>query len=443
MTLRVDSIIYNGYMLTMDDHCSQYPHGAIAIDNAHIIDLGDCETICSKYHAKTMIDVHGDVIAPGFINGHTHCAMTLFRGIADGTQLHNWLTRSILPLEDLVTTEEFVYCGTRLAILEMIRGGTTTCVDMYLHPDAVARACVAMGMRGFIGANIRNNEDDLVIAEHFINRWLNHPLITPALAPHAPHTVPLTLLRATQSLSDRHQVPVLMHVAETADENRTMEQRYGQRSIPWLSDEGLLNERLTIAHGVHLTAPEITTIASMNTGIIHCPISNLKLGSGIAPITLMLDTGCAVGLGTDGAASNNSLNMIESIKMAILLQRINPRATLLNSYDGIALATRGAAHAIHQQNQIGTLEPGKKADIISIALDSPHQLPIYDPLSTIAFASDVFDVQTVMINGELVVTKGNYCYASSVIQTIIVEAQDYQKAISSLLKNKQLQHNTI
>jgi 5-methylthioadenosine/S-adenosylhomocysteine deaminase len=407
----VDLIIRNGTVVTMDGKSDLISHGAVAIRGDRILEVGPTAKISAKYHARRVIDARGQVVMPGLINTHTHVPMVLFRGIADDLILSEWLQKYIFPAEARNVNEEFVRWGAKLGCLEMILGGTTTYVDMYYFEDAIAEETAKAGMRAVLGETVLdfpapdNKTWDAAVAytEKFINRWKGNPLITPAVAPHAPYTVSTDHLKAAHALSDKYSVPLVIHVAEAPTETQTIQEKYGASPVAYLEHIGILDGRVIAAHMVHPTEDDIATLVSRSVGVAHCPQSNMKLASGVAPVPKMLKAGVAVGLGTDGAASNNDLDLWEEIDTAAKLHKvISGDPTVLSARQALEMATIGGARAIHQEREIGSIEPGKKADIIIVRMDGVHQIPVYDVYSQLVYATKASDVESVVINGRLV-----------------------------------------
>lgn len=429
--VKVDLIVCSDVIITMDVHRRIIQRGALAILDGIIVAVDEEAVIQSHYTASEQLNVGTDVLLPGFINGHSHSPMTLLRGCSDDAQLMSWLRDTIFPLEKAFINNEFTYWGTMLALLEMMRGGITTVVDMYWHVDGIARACHAMGMRAIIGSTLLHHDHELDNAERFAKNWKDCDLITPALAPHSTAEVPLELLKQAFRAADTDGIPLLIHVDETKEGAQKVRERYGMSSIALLSHHGLLNARCIFAHAVHTTHEDLQKIAAAGAGIVHCPTSNMKLASGIAPVIDMLEEGCFVGLGTDGAASNNSLNIMAEIKLAVLLQRVHAgRADCLSAMTALECATIRGAQAIHKDHEIGSLEVGKKADVISIDLRQDHQLPAYHPVSTIVFASEPSDVRTVIINGVVKLQDGIIKVPEDTLREIRKEVMGFRAKIS-------------
>jgi len=408
---RVDVIITGGTVVTMDSGLRVIEGGAVAIRGERIVDVGTSAEIAAKYTARRSVNASGKVVMPGLINTHTHVPMVLFRGIADDLVLMEWLQKYIFPAEAKNVDEQFVRWGTRLGCLEMIQGGTTTFVDMYYFEDAIAEEASKAGMRAVLGETLidfpapDNKTWDAAVGymEKFAARWKGNALITPAVAPHAPYTVSTDHLKQTHSISERLSIPLVIHVAEDQAEVKTIQERYKASSVAYLDSIGLLDSRVIAAHMVWPTAEDIATLAKRSVGVGHCPQSNMKLAAGAAPVPQMLKAGVAVGLGTDGSASNNDVSMWEEIDTAAKLHKlISKDPTTINAREALEMATIRGAKAIHQDKEIGSLENGKRADIIVVDIQSTHQIPVYNVYSQLVYATKASDVETVLINGKIV-----------------------------------------
>jgi 5-methylthioadenosine/S-adenosylhomocysteine deaminase len=408
---RADVIITGGTVVTMDASYRVIESGAVAIRGERIVAVGDAREIARKYLAASIIDARGKVVMPGLINTHTHVPMVLFRGIADDLVLMEWLQKYIFPAEAKNVDEQFVRWGTRLGCLEMIAGGTTTFVDMYYFESAIAEETARAGMRAVLGETLidfpapdnKTWAAGLAYFEQFVARWKGHSLITPAIAPHAPYTVSTEHLKETHEISTRHQVPLVIHVAEDYAEVKTIQEKYGSSSVAYLDRIGLLDGRVIAAHMVWPSDEDIKTLAMRSVGVAHCPQSNMKVAAGAAPVPKMLQAGVAVGLGTDGAASNNDLNLWEEMDTAAKLHKLIAKdPTALKARDAVEMATAGGARAIHMDKEIGSLEAGKRADVIVVGMNSPRQTPLYNVYSHLVYATKASDVETVIINGRTV-----------------------------------------
>jgi 5-methylthioadenosine/S-adenosylhomocysteine deaminase len=411
----VDTILTNGWLVTMDSQMTIHPGGAIAIKDNLIAAVGPTAEIEAAYHAETVIDCRDCVISPGLINAHTHAPMSLLRGLADDLRLDVWLYGYMMPVEREFVDSNFCYTGTLLSCAEMIRSGVTTFCDMYYNEAEVARATAEAGMRAILGQTIlkfpspdaSNYDESLEYCRHFIEEWLNHPLIIPAVAPHAPYTATPDMLQSCVALATKYDVPLHIHIAETAFEQKGSVDQYGLTVVPWLAQYNLFDAKVIAAHCVHLDDAELRVLHGTNTGVAHCPSSNLKLASGVAPIQKMVDLGLHVGIGTDGAASNNDLDMFEETRLASFLQKgIFGDPTLLPAAKTWALATIEGARALHIDHLTGSLEVGKRADIAVIAVNNTHQLPRFhrDPQAVFAqlvYATKATDVRDVLVDGQI------------------------------------------
>jgi 5-methylthioadenosine/S-adenosylhomocysteine deaminase len=406
-----DLLIVGGTVVTMDKDRRVIEDGAVVIKNGAVALVGKRAAVTRNLRARQTVNANGKVIIPGLINTHTHVPMSLFRGISDDLDLNEWLTKYIFPAEAKNVTEDFVRAGTRLGLAEMIRGGTTAYCDMYYFEDAIADETAKAGMRGVLGETIiqfpvadnKTPEDAMRYSERYINKWKNHPLIVPALAPHAPYTLTTDHLRAIKNLSDKLDAPVVIHVAETQKEVGDISKQYGARPVEYLNRIGFLNNRTIAAHVVYANAGEIQILKSHGVGVAHNPQSNMKLASGVAPVPQMLAADIRLGLGTDGAASNNDLDMWEEMDTAAKLHKLNTGdPKVVNAEQAFMMATIGGARALHLENLIGSIEAGKRADIVLVDFDSLHQTPFYNVYSHLVYATKASDVSTVIINGKII-----------------------------------------
>jgi len=340
--------------------------------------------------------------------------MTLFRGLADDLDLNEWLTRFIFPAEAKNVTEEFVRVGTRLGLAEMIRGGTTTYCDMYYFEDAIADETSRAGVRGVLGETVidfpvadnKTHSEAMAYTEKFVKKWQSNRLITPAIAPHAPYTVSEEHLKSIRAFSDRTGCPIVTHIAETQKEVSDITKDHGARPVEYLSRIGFLNDRVIAAHVVFANAAEIAILKESGTGVVHNPQSNMKLASGVAPVPQMLAMDVSVGLGTDGAASNNDLNMWEEMDTAAKLHKlISGDPKVLSAQQAFELATIRGARALHLENEIGSIEAGKRADLVIVDADDLNQMPSYNVYSSLVYATKADDVETVIIEGRIVMRK--------------------------------------
>ncbi|HJQ33608.1 MAG TPA: amidohydrolase [Pyrinomonadaceae bacterium] len=408
---RVDLIVSGGTVVTMDESRRVIEDGAVAVAGGKIVAVGKRTDIASRFTAPQVVDARGRAVIPGLINGHTHVPMVLFRGIADDLDLNEWLTKYIFPAEAKNVNEEFVRAGTRLGLAEMIRGGTTTYCDMYYFEDAIAEETERAGVRGLLGETVidfpvpdnKTWPEAMSYAARFVARWKGNRLITAAIAPHAPYTVSEAHLKEVRSFSDQTGAPVVTHVAETRKEVEDITRDHGATPVEYLARIGFLSLRTVAAHTVHLTDNEIKLLRQYSVGSVHNPQSNMKLASGVAPVPQMLKAGVAVGLGTDGAASNNDLDMWEEMDTAAKLHKLTSNdPKVLSAVEALAMATIYGARALHMEGQIGSLEEGKRADIVVVDLDALHQTPRYNIYSHLVYATKAADVRTVVIEGRVV-----------------------------------------
>ena len=416
--LHVDIIMEADHILTMNSSNTILKNSAIAIDGGLIRDIDNIKNINAKYQTDNRISGKHKIALPGLINGHSHAAMTLLRGIADDRSLIDWLNNYIFPLEQQFVNADFVRIGTELACWEMIRGGTTTFVDMYFYPDVISKVVTKCGLRGLISSTISDNqtpnaqnaEDAINGGEEYINRWAQKtPTITPILGPHAIYSLNLDQLKETRRIATLTDTPISIHLSESEYELQYSKQTYGMTSIEALDSIDFFNGRTIAAHVVWPTKKEIAILAERNVGVIHNPTSNMKLASGIAPIVDMLDAGVLIGLGTDGAASNNDLDMWEEMRLAALLQKVtqmNPE--VLPATTVLRMATTNGANIIGLGEKIGKLEIGMDADIIQVAFDDVHHQPSYDIPSHLVYVTDEQDVETVIVNGKLLMHEGQF-----------------------------------
>jgi 5-methylthioadenosine/S-adenosylhomocysteine deaminase len=406
----VSLLLTGGTVVTEDAARHVYSPGAVAVDGRFIVAVGPADVVARGFSGASTIDASGQVVLPGLVNTHTHAAMVLYRGLADDLALMDWLQRYIFPAEAKTVTSEFVGVGTRLAALEMIETGTTTFTDMYYFEDQVAAATRQAGLRAVVGETIidfpspdaKTPAEALARTEALVKALQGDDLIVPAVAPHAPYTVNEKWLLASRALADKYSIPVLLHLSETQDEVKTSLEKHGQRPVEYLESIGFWGPRTIAAHGVWLTDAEIAVLRRHNVALSHNPESNMKLASGAAPVTRCLDAGVTVGLGTDGAASNNDLDMFEAMRQAALLQKLetmDPRA--LPATVALDMATILGAKALGLDSQVGSLEPGKRADVITVSMKGARQTPMYNPVSHLVYVSKGDDVQNTIVNGRV------------------------------------------
>jgi 5-methylthioadenosine/S-adenosylhomocysteine deaminase len=439
---KVDLLVSGGTIVTMDGERRILEDGAIAVKGDAILALGPRAEIESKYAGTQSVNARGKLVLPGFINGHTHVPMTLFRGLHDDVTLDEWLRKYIFPAEAKNVTEEFVRWGTRLAAAEQIRGGVTTFADMYYFEDAVAEETKAAGMRGILGETFidfpapdnKNNAAMLEYTEKFLKRWEGDPLIHAAPAPNAIYTCSQKTLQDAAALARKYNAPILIHVAEMKKELDDSRAQNGTTPVQYLDKIGILGSDVVAAHCIFVDETDRKILAQRKVGCVHNPSSNMMLASGVSPVPEMRAAGVAVGLGTDGpAGSNNDLDLMEEMDLAAKLAKItksNPLA--LGAKAVVEMATIDGARALHMEREIGSLEAGKKADIILIGLDAPNAVPMYDVYAQLAYALKQCDVETVVIGGRLVMREKKVLTVDEA--AVIAKAREYKNKIESSLK---------
>ena len=407
----IDLIVNAAHVVSMDDAGTMYEDAAIAIDEGLIIAIGDAAEIATRFAPDETLPGANRIVLPGLINGHSHAAMTLLRGVADDLALMDWLNNYIFPAEVEFVDAEFVRIGTELACWEMIRGGTTTFVDMYYYPDVIAEVVDSCGLRAFVSATVidqrspdaENAADSIGKGREFIDRWKGrNSRIMPIFGPHANYTLDADQLRATRQAANEAGVPISIHMSESPFELQYSKDTYGMTSIELFESIGFLDGPVIGAHVVWPTDAEIPILAERNVGVIHNPTSNMKIASGISPVTEMLRAGVRVGLGTDGAASNNDLDMWEEMRLAAFLQKVEqmnpevlPAATVLR------MATSGGAEAVGLGETVGKIAVGMRADLIQVAFDDVHHIPVYDIVSHLVYVTDEQDVASVVVDGRI------------------------------------------
>ena len=407
---RADLVLTGRYLVTMDSRGTIIEEGGLAIRGDAIVEVGPAAALAARYAGATRIDRPQGLIMPGLVNVHTHAAMACFRGLADDLPLMQWLQDHIFPAEARLTGD-MVYHSTRLSLCEMIRSGTTSFCDMYLFAGDVARAAAEAGMRAWIGEvlydfpspNYGELENGFRYTEDLFATWAGHDLVTVTVDPHAVYTCsPDLLVRLAQTAAD-HDSLYVIHLSETEDEVASCRQRHGCTPVEHLDRLGVLNGRVLADHCVHVTDDEIALMAGRGVRVAHCPESNLKLASGIAPVVRMLAAGMAVGIGTDGSASNNDVDMFGEMGTAARIHKVATMdPTAMDAATTLHAATMGGARALGGERMIGSLEPGKKADCIVLDLDQPHLTPVYSPVSHLVYAARGSDVTDSVIGGRLV-----------------------------------------
>jgi 5-methylthioadenosine/S-adenosylhomocysteine deaminase len=409
----VDWIWSARYVVTMDPARRVIENGALALRGERIVAVGTRAEIDGRYQAKQRLDRPEALILPGLVNTHTHAPMSLFRGIADDVRLQEWLEKYIFPAEAKNVSPEFVRWGTRLACLEMLLSGTTTYAEMYYYEDVVAEATKEAGLRGVLGETIigfpvpdaKTPAEALRFTERYIQRFRGDSLIVPAVAPHALYTNSEETLRACRALANRYGVPLMTHLEETKQVREQALAKWKKSSVQVLDSWGIFNGRTLAAHVVWADDADLKILKARGVGIAHCPSSNTKLASGVAPVAKMLKLGLAVGLGTDGpAGSNNDFNLFEEMDLAAKLQKVTTGdPQVLPAPQALEMATLLGARALGLEKETGSLETGKRADLITVRLDQPNAVPLYNVYSQIVYALKGCDVRDVMVNGRLVV----------------------------------------
>lgn len=410
VTESVDLAIEDALILTMDSTWQQYENGTVLIRDGQIIAVGPTEQLAGTYQAKKAISASGQVLLPGLINTHTHLAMTLFRGLADDLPLQTWLAEHIWPAEGAIMDADAVYAGSRLAIAELIRSGTTCFNDMYFFADEVARAAAEAGMRGRVGEGIlnfptprsQNPAEAFAFTQQLLKKYQDHPLIGVCVTPHSAYACGPELLQQAARLATEYGVPLHIHLAETLTEGKTIQEIASLSPTAYLESLGVLQAGFIGAHGVHVSESDQQLLQQHQMGIAHCPESNMKLASGIAPVPQMQEKGIVVGLGTDGAASNNDLDLFEEMSTTAKLHKVHLMdPTVLPAKEVLAMATIEGAKLLGWEDRIGSIETGKAADLILVDLQGLHLQPLYRIYSHLVYSADGQDVSTVVVNGKI------------------------------------------
>ena len=436
-----DLLVSGGTVVTMDGARTIYDDGAVAIRGDLIVAVGQRSEVEGKYHAQETINARGKLILPGFINGHTHVPMALFRGLHDDVTLDEWLRKYIFPAEAKNVNQEFVRWGTRLAAAEQIRAGVTTFADMYYFEDAIAEETKAAGMRGVLGETFidfpapdnRSEAETLAYTEKFLKKWQGDALIHPACAPHSIYTCSRKTLQDAAALARKYHSAILIHVAEMKKEWEDSEKQNGMSPVEYLNTIGLLGPDVVAAHCIYVDEKDFQMLSEKQVGCVHNPSSNMMLASGVSPVAKLRAAGVRVGLGTDGpAGSNNDLDLMEEIDLAAKLAKItqmDPRA--LNAQTVVEMGTIDGARALHMEKEIGSLENGKKADLILISLDEPNAVPMYNIYAQLAYALKASDVETVVIGGRLVMRDRKLLTVDE--EQAMARARQYKDTISQSL----------
>jgi 5-methylthioadenosine/S-adenosylhomocysteine deaminase len=445
MTKTADLILKNAVLLTMDANLTVYEPGAIAIQGDHILSVGGEADISQQYSSAQCIDCGGKILMPGLINAHTHAAMTLLRGLADDLRLDVWLMGYMMPVEREFVSSDFVQLGTRLACAEMIRSGVTCFADMYYFEDDAAQATVDAGLRAvcaqtilkFPGPDSRDYEEALERTRLFLQKWHGNSLIVPAVGPHSPYTCTQEILQATAALAREFDAPLLIHLSETRQEVENSRKEFGMPVIPYVKKQEMFEGKVLAAHCVHVDEGEINTLLHHQVGVAHNPSSNLKLASGFAPINSMLESGLKVGIGTDGPASNNDLDMFEEIRLAAFMSKATSGdPTSLPAAVAMTMATRMGAEALQLGSLTGSLEAGKRADLILVDNSLVHNSPRFrrEPeaiYAQLVYATQASDVTDVMVNGRWLMRDHQLLTLNEV--ELIGRAADYARRIDAFL----------
>ncbi len=449
MTQNVDTLFINAIVLTMDGKLNQYDPGAVAVRGDSIVAVGSEADIKKEYSATETVDCKGRVLMPGLVNAHTHVPMTLLRGLADDLRLDVWLMGYMLPVEREFVSPEFVRLGTQIACAEQIRSGITTFNDMYYFEDDIAQATADAGMRAVCGESIMKYpapdapafEDSIAYAREYIKKWKGHPLIVPAIAPHAPYSTTPEILRTCSDIAQEFDVPLHIHISETAFEVENMRNEQGMPVVPYIKKQGILEAKVIAAHCVHIDVGEIKTLQHVNAGVSHNPSSNLKLASGFAPVQKMLENGLNVGIGTDGPASNNDLDMFEEIRLAAFVAKASSNdPTVVPAATALLMGTRLGAQALHIGHLTGSLEVGKRADLIIVNTSPIHNSPRFrrdlnNAYAQLVYASKSTDVSDVMVNGKWLMRDHNLLTLNEA--DLVKEAQGVAKKIDTFLIDRE------
>ncbi len=449
MIEKADYLLTNAIVLSMDEALNQYDPGAVAVSGESIIAVGPEEEIKKSFEAEEVIDCEGKVVMPGLINAHTHVPMALLRGLADDLRLDVWLMGYMMPVEREFVSPDFVRLGTQIACLEMIRNGVTSFADMYYYEEEVAKATAEIGLRAVCSQTVlkfptpdaQSFEESLAAAEDFIQRWKGHSTIIPSVAPHSPYTCTEEILRATAELATKYDVPLHTHLAETETEVENSRLDNGMPVIPYVKKTNLFEAKVLAAHCVHIDVGEMHTLLHHGAGVAHCPSSNLKLASGAAPVSKMLELGLHVGIGTDGPASNNDLDMFEEVRLAALLAKgITGDPTTVPAATALSMATRLGAKAMHMDDITGTLESGKRADLIVIDISPLHNTPRFhreevNIYSQLVYAAKSSDVTSVMVNGRWLMRDRALMTINQL--DLIQQADEYAHHIDSFLVERE------
>ena len=410
-----DLLIVGGTVLTMEPGCEPITDGAVAVANGRIAAVGLAENLLEHMPTGEVVNAAGCIVMPGMVNTHSHLAMALMRGLADDLPLMEWLNDHIWPAEKAHMSRETIRLGTELAAAEQLLAGVSTTTDMYFYGSDVASVISGVGMRGVIAESLIDGstprcaspEEMMEKQRELAEEYRDHPLITPSIAAHSPYSVGAANLVKEAEIAEDLAVPMQIHLSETRWEVEKLIKEKGRTPIAYLADLGVLSERTVAAHCVHVSAEDIELLAEFEVGVSHNPVSNLKLASGVSPVTALADAGIKLGMGTDGAASNNTLDLLRDTQLAALLHKgVSNDPTALPARFMVEMATIGGARVLGLDNEIGTLAEGKAADVVCLAIDRPHSTPVFDPYSHLVFSARSSDVRHVLVNGRLLVGNG-------------------------------------
>lgn len=434
---KVDLIVCGDYVLTMNEKLEVISSGAVVIHDKKIIDVDTADAILKRYSSEKIIEGKGRAVLPGLINTHTHAAMVLFRGLVDDLLLKEWLEKYIWPAENKFLSPEFIHDAIELACLEMLKAGITTYNDMYFYGDAAAQATKKIGMRAVLGSGIvdfptataKTADEYLEKAARFINSWNEDELIIPCIAPHSIYACSPETLKKSKAIADKYGSLLHIHLSETEWEVGEVMSLYGKKPVKHLEAIGFLEGRVLAAHCVWVDDDEIELLARRNVSVSHCMESNLKLSSGFAPVVTMLMSGVKVTFGTDGAASNNDLNILsEMATTAKVHKALANDPTILDAKTVVLMATRWGAEALGLGEKVGSIERGKTADIITINFQKPHLTPLYDVYSHMVYAAMASDVETVIVNGRVIID--NRVLTTGSEDEILQKASEWGKQIA-------------
>ncbi len=410
--MKADLIIKGGTVLTMRPGSEPLPDGAVAIHQGEIVAVGAAAELLERAATAQVLDAGDGLVLPGFVNTHTHLAMSLMRGLADDLPLREWLEKHIWPTERVLMNARTVALGTRLAAAESLLAGVTCVCDMYFHTERVIEAVVEAGLRAVVAESLIDFATPscptpahaLAKQRELLERFRNHPLVVPAVAPHSPYSVSASNLVKEAELAEEFGAPLIIHLAETRWECEKIKAEKGVSPVAYLADLGILSDRTVAAHCVHVSEEDLELLSEFDVGVASNPVSNLKLSSGVAPLPQMLARGIKVGFGTDGAASNNTLDLLRDAQIAsLVLKGVSGDPTSMPARTVVEMLTIGGASVLGLADRIGTLEEGKRADVICIALDHPRAIPVFDPYSHLAYAARSADVRHVVVDGRVVV----------------------------------------